>query len=58
MAGDDFEVSMDRREPTMTLTGWRRFIDAPPAGFDVLPEPGWQALSEPDRDRYDEARIN
>lgn len=48
----------DRREPTMTLTGWRRFVDAPLAGFDLLPEPRWQALSDRDRDGYDEARIN
>ena len=42
----------------MTLTGWRRFIDAPPASFDLLADPRWQALSERDRDGYDEARIN
>jgi len=58
VAGDGVEMGADRREPTMTLTGWRRFVDAPPAGFDVLPESRWQALSEQDRDGYDEARIN
>jgi hypothetical protein len=48
----------DRREPTMTLTGWRRFIDSPPASFDLLDDQQWQALSGQQRGRYDEARIN
>jgi hypothetical protein len=48
----------DRRHPTMTLTGWRRFVDAVPAGFDLLPEEHWRVLSEEDRSSYDEARIN
>jgi hypothetical protein len=48
----------DRREPTMTLTGWRRFVDAPPATLDLLPEPAWQALPDADRAAYDETRIN
>ena len=48
----------DRREPTMTLTGWRRFVDSPPASFDLLAGEQWQALSEEQRGRYDEARIN
>ena len=48
----------DRREPTMTLTGWRRFTDSPPASFDLLPAGQWQALSGEQRGRYDEARIN
>lgn len=42
----------------MTLTGWRRFVDAAPAGLKLLPDPAWQALPEPDRATYDEARIN
>jgi hypothetical protein len=48
----------DRREPTMTLTGWRRFVDSPPASFDLLDAGQWQALSADARGRYDEARIN
>ena len=48
----------DRREPTMTLTGWRRFVDSPLASFDLLAGEQWQALSGEQRGRYDEARIN
>ena len=48
----------DRREPTMTLTGWRRFVDSAPAGFDLLAGEQWQALSGELRGRYDGARIN
>ena len=38
-----------RREPTMTLAGWRRFVDAPPASFELLPDSQWAALSGQDR---------
>jgi hypothetical protein len=48
----------DRREPTMTLTGWRRFVDEEAASFDLLAGGQWQALSGEQRGRYDEARIN
>ena len=47
-----------RREPTMTLAGWRRFVDAPPASFDLLPEKQWAALSAAGRQAYDEARLS
>jgi hypothetical protein len=47
-----------RREPTMTLAGWRQFVDAPPASFDLLPGKRWSALSAGDRQAYDEARLN
>jgi hypothetical protein len=47
-----------RREPTMTLTGWRRFVDSAPASFDLLAGGQWQALPGEQRGRYDEARIN
>ena len=47
-----------RREPTMTLTGWRRFVDSAPASLDLLAGEQWQALSGEQRGRYDEARIN
>ncbi|MDX5962013.1 ATP-binding protein [Rhodococcus opacus] len=57
---DEFDAGLetDRREPTMTLAGWRRFVDAPAAHFDLLSEKRWAALSESDRDAYDEARLN
>ena len=42
----------------MTLTGWRQFVDAPPASFDLLPDKRWTALSGQDRRVYDEARLN
>jgi len=58
VAGADIDADADRREPTMTLTGWRRFVDAAPASFELLPDEQWQALSDTDRDGYDEARIN
>ena len=47
-----------RREPTMTLAGWRRFVDEEPASFELLPDGQWEALSGPDRLEYDEARIS
>jgi hypothetical protein len=47
-----------RREPTMTLAGWRQFVDAPPAGFDLLPDKRWAALDDAGRAAYDEARLN
>jgi hypothetical protein len=51
-------LDADRREPTMTLTGWRRFVDSAPASFDLLAGEQWQALSGEQRGRYDQARIN
>ena len=48
----------DRREPTMTLTGWRRIVQAPAATFSLLDAQRWQALAGTDRDLYNEARIN
>jgi len=47
-----------RREPTMTLAGWRRFVDSAPASFDLLAGGQWQVLSGEQRGRYDEARIS
>lgn len=56
MAANDLDA--DRREPTMTLTGWRRFVDSPPASLDLLADEQWRQLPNADRARYDEARIN
>ena len=55
---EDELLDADRREPTMTLTGWRRFVDSPPATFTPLPDEEWQLLTDEARGRYDEARIN
>jgi Bacterial TniB protein len=54
----DLGLDDGRREPTMTLTGWRQFVDAPPASFDLLPDKRWAALSGQDKEAYDEARLN
>jgi hypothetical protein len=48
--------SDERRDPTTTLAGWRRFVDADPASFDLLDEPAWVALPDAERVFYDEAR--
>jgi len=61
MDGDQLDDDLrdaDRREPTMTLSGWRRFVDSPPASFTLLPQQQWQQLTDEARGRYDEARIN
>jgi hypothetical protein len=47
----------DRRLPTSTLDGWRRFVRADPAPVDLLPAQRWAKLPEPERRGYDEARI-
>jgi AAA domain len=47
-----------RREPTMTLAGWRRFVGSAPASFDLLAAGQWRSLSGGQRSRYDEARIS
>lgn len=53
------EVSQldDRRQPTTTLEGWRRFVEEDPPEFPLLPEADWARLGEEERVRYDEARI-
>ena len=53
--GDPIE---DRREPTTTLSGWRRFIDTPPATFDLLPAHVLDALSPEDRAADEDARVS
>jgi hypothetical protein len=45
------------REPTTTLSGWRKFVDTAPAKFDLLSDPAWAGLSPASREAYDEARI-
>lgn len=46
------------RDTTLTLAGWRRFVDAEPASFDLLPDDVWQALADDERTAYDEARFD
>jgi Cdc6-like AAA superfamily ATPase len=47
----------DRRQPTTTLEGWRRFVDGNEATFDLLPNAEHDALDDLARLDYDEARI-
>jgi hypothetical protein len=47
----------DRRQPTTTLEGWRRFVDADQPQVELLPDSDWTALSEDERVDYDETRI-
>lgn len=47
----------DRRQPTTTLEGWRRFIDADPPQFTLLPDDDWGTLNPDERMQYNETRI-
>jgi len=47
----------DRRQPTTTLEGWRRFVEADPSALALLPDGEWRALDDPGRAAYDEVRI-
>lgn len=51
-------VDDDRRDTTMTLEGWRRFVDAPPMSFELLDREKWEGLDDDTRFDYDEARIS
>lgn len=46
-----------RRDPTVTLTGWRAFVQAEPADFALLDDVDLAALDSAHRADYDEARI-
>jgi hypothetical protein len=48
----------ESREPTTTLAGWRRFVDSPPASFDLLPDRACGGLTPESREAYDETRIS
>ncbi|MYS57151.1 AAA family ATPase [Streptomyces sp. SID6013] len=41
-----------------TLTGWRRFIDGPPAPPALVPRSAWRQMTVAARDSYDEARLD
>jgi hypothetical protein len=47
----------DRRQPTTTLEGWRRFVDADPPEFTLLADDEWASLGEDERTAYNEARV-
>lgn len=55
--GEETGLPDDRTDPSTRLEGWRRFVEADPAVFDLLPDEQWQALPPQLRKTYDEARI-
>ncbi|MEV7190702.1 TniB family NTP-binding protein [Streptomyces sp. NPDC093510] len=46
-----------RRDPTTQLTGWRQFVEADQAAFELLPESRWRSLGPADQELYDDARV-
>ena len=56
VAGKAQEASGQRLEPATTLSGWRQFVDAAPATFDLLPDAAWASLTARSRAAYDEAQ--
>ena len=52
------ETGGERLEPTTTLSGWRCFVNAAPAMFDLLNQDEWATLAPADREVYDDARIS
>jgi hypothetical protein len=46
------EPGEERRDPTTTLAGWRRFIDAAPASFELLPSPALDGLTPESRNAH------
>src|SRR5260370_42421619 len=52
------ETAGERREPTTTLSGWRHFVDAASAMFDLLGEGAWAALAPGDKEAYDDTRVS
>jgi hypothetical protein len=57
VAETTWESREQGREPTTTLSGWRKFVDTAPATFELLPDAAWTGLSPTSREAYDEARI-
>lgn len=47
----------DRRMPTTTLDGWRRFVNADPPSFTLIPDDDRDQLTDTQLRDYDEARI-
>jgi hypothetical protein len=46
------------RDTTLTLTGWRRFVDAVPPAIELPSEEAWAALSPAEAEAFDEARLD
>ncbi|MCO6004033.1 TniB family NTP-binding protein [Actinoallomurus purpureus] len=47
----------ERRPPTITLEGWRRFVQEDPVNLDLLPDDARASLTPEQRLAYDDARI-
>ncbi len=58
VAAQEFGMPDDRRMPTTTLEGWRRFVLDDPLAVTPLADDDWKALDEQARDAYDEARVD
>lgn len=57
--GAEFEFDGDFRfQPATTLEGWRAFVQAAPAEFELLPVERWKSLDDAMRLTYDEARMS
>jgi len=54
----EFGPPDDRRVPTTTPEGQRRFVGDDPIAFDLLAEDAWTGLDVRTQDEYDEARVN
>ncbi|MEU8156126.1 TniB family NTP-binding protein [Micromonospora sp. NPDC048986] len=54
---NDVSQLEDRPQPTTTVEGWQRFVEADPADVALLPKGDWSALTAQQRLIYDEARI-
>jgi hypothetical protein len=52
-----WESREEGREPTTTLSGWRKFVDTAPARFELLQDAAWTGMSPGSHEAYDEARI-
>lgn len=56
-ASVDEEQLDPRQVPSVTLEGWREFVDAKPATCTLLDTSAWEALSPAQRVAYDDRRI-
>lgn len=58
VVAEHFGMPDNRRMPTTTLPNWRRFVNDDPPEFELLPAESWAALIGPERDEYDETRVD
>ncbi|WP_232788752.1 TniB family NTP-binding protein [Streptomyces odonnellii] len=55
---EQFGMPDKRRMPTTTLPTWHCFVNEDPPEFELLAGTDWLSLSGPERDEYDEARVD